>query len=108
MENTEKTELNAESVSTSLSKKLVDNSIVNPNDVSVLDQKVIIRNLLNYTGNYFLNPNNECKVRCFDKTPNLVAIICEYTLDTKISDVKAVEKRLKACLTNLGFVIIST
>ena len=106
MENTKKNEITVESVSKSLSLKLVEDSIVTPKDLTVLDQKIIIRDLLNYNGNYFLDSNNECKIRCFNKTPNLIAIICEHTLDTTISDVKDAENFLRDYLTDQGFIVI--
>lgn len=75
--------------------KLISNSVITDEDAVTLDQKLVINNLPNYLGNYFLTDANICTIRCFNTTPDLVAIICEYTLDTAIEDVKEVETYLK-------------
>ena len=90
----------------SIELKLIDGSIVSANDITVSDQKLLIHNLQNYSGNYFLNTNNNCIIRCFNKTPNLLAIICEYTLDTEVNDADNVEIFLKDSLRKIGYAII--
>ncbi len=90
----------------SIKLKLIDGSIVSANDIAVFDQKLLIHNLQNYSGNYFLNTNNNCFIRCFNKTPNLLGIICEYTLDTEVNDADNVEILLKDSLRKIGYTII--
>lgn len=90
----------------SIRSKLIDYSIAAANDIIVLDQKLIVSNLQNYSGKYFQNVNNNCAIRCFNKTPNLLAVICEYTFDTEIDDADNVEILLKNSLSKMGYTII--
>jgi len=82
---------------------LIDNNIVNENDIQVFDQKLEIFNLIRYSGKYFNNKINSCFIRTFDRTPNLVFVACEYSLDTKLLEAKKVETYLKKSLLKLGY-----
>jgi|SRR4051812_45133531 hypothetical protein len=97
---------NKNELANSIFSQLVSKSIVKCEDVVVFDQKLVIHNLPNYSGKYFFDKNNDCTIRCFNKTPELVAIICDYTLDTKISEVKKVERFLKDTLNDIGYIVI--
>jgi hypothetical protein len=97
---------NKNELANSIFSKLEAKSIVKPEDVFVFDQKLVIHDLQSYSGKYYFDKNNDCTIRCFNKTPELTAIICDYTLGTKISEAKKVERFLKDTLNDIGYTVI--
>lgn len=98
---------NSEALVEIIKQELILNNICKSQDVKVLDQRLEIKNLLNYSGNFFENEENSCFIRCFNNTPTLVAVICEYVYDEKKYDVKGVEKLLKNRLDKLGLTSVN-